>query len=76
MACMLLSRGGPLDALSGFIVDAVQQEHMPDKSLVLRCLDFVAKEGKGDELLELLSTSMQGAPVSLENALMEIYGKD
>jgi ankyrin repeat protein len=72
MACMLLSRGGPLDALSGFIVDAVQQEHMPDKRLVLRCLDFVAKDGKEDELLELLSTSMQGASVSLENALMEI----
>jgi hypothetical protein len=72
MACLLLSRGGPLDALFGFIVDTVQQEHMLDKRLVLRCLDFVAKEGKEDELLELLSTSMQGAPVSLENALMGI----
>jgi ankyrin repeat protein len=72
MACMLLSRGGPLDTLSGFIVDAVQQEHMSDKRLVLRCLGFVAKEGKEDELLELLSTSMQGGPSGLENALMEI----
>jgi hypothetical protein len=72
MACMLLSRGGPLDALSGFIVDAVQLEQMPEKRLILTCLGFVAKEEKVDELLELLSTSTQGAPASLENALMEI----
>jgi ankyrin repeat protein len=72
VACMLLSRGGSLEALSGFIVDVAQREHMSEKRLILRCFGCVADEGKEDELLDLLSTSTHGAPVSLENALMEI----
>lgn len=72
MACMLLSRGGSVEALSRFIVDMARREHMDEKRLILRCFGCVADEGKEDELLDLLSNATQSAPSRLENAVMEI----